>query len=63
MLRTYGAEVTTTPVGDGPEELLFEPLAPKFGGRVIQFSMQESRVDAFAAGEPFFADNLDCLSD
>ncbi|MFC4611235.1 esterase/lipase family protein [Streptomyces maoxianensis] len=63
LLRTYAAEITTTSVDNGSEELLFEPSAPKFGGRVIQFSVRDGRVDAFAAGERFFADNLDCSSD
>ncbi|GAA2656916.1 alpha/beta hydrolase [Streptomyces vastus] len=63
LLQTYGAEITTTSVDNGNEELLFEPSASKFEGRVIQFSVKDSKVDAFAAGEPFFADNLDCSSD
>ncbi|MER5223817.1 hypothetical protein [Streptomyces flaveus] len=63
LLQTYAAEITTTSVDDGNEELLFEPSAPKFEGRVIQFSVKDGTVDAFAAGEPFFADNLDCSSD
>jgi pimeloyl-ACP methyl ester carboxylesterase len=63
LLQTYAPEITTTSVDDGNEELLFEPSAPKFGGRVIQFSVKDGKVDSFAAGEPFFADNLDCSSD
>ncbi|MGW0793003.1 esterase/lipase family protein [Streptomyces sp. NPDC002911] len=63
LLRIYAAEITTTSVDNGNEEFHFEPSAPKFGGRVIQFSVKDGKVDAFAAGERFFADNLDCSSD
>ncbi|MFB6576879.1 hypothetical protein ACFCYC_05460 [Streptomyces sp. NPDC056402] len=51
VLRTYGGEIAATTPDYGGEELVFAPVAPKFAGRVIRFSMSNGVVESFIAGE------------
>ncbi|MFE9967509.1 cutinase family protein [Streptomyces sp. NPDC005525] len=51
VLGTYAGEVTATTPDYGGEELVFAPVAPKFAGKVIVFSMSNGAVESFIAGE------------
>ncbi|MEU6868121.1 hypothetical protein ABZ924_33660 [Streptomyces sp. NPDC046876] len=51
VLDTYAGEITATTPDYGGEELVFEPAAPEFKGKVIMFSMNNDAVEAFIAGE------------
>ncbi len=54
VLETYAGETTTT-ADYGGENIIFAPVAPKFGGRIIMFDIIDGAVASFIAGERDFA--------
>lgn len=50
LFDTYGDEITTESADDGSERLVFAPAAPRFGGRVIVFDLNNGQVEKFSAG-------------